>query len=78
MDDMLLFLIENEIRLALLNPEELVHVMMNLVPDFLSSLKTHDDPLSIFAGEQNLPEIIVLQCLLLDVANITVILNLPD
>jgi hypothetical protein len=44
----------------------------------LFSSKTQDKPLSIFAGEQNLPELIVLQCLLLDVANITVILNLPD
>jgi hypothetical protein len=68
---MLLFFVENEFCLALLNPEELVYMMVDLVSNFLSSLKTHHNQLSILSGEQNLPEIIVLQCLLLDVSNIT-------
>jgi hypothetical protein len=37
-------------------------------------LKAHYNQLSILSGEQNLSEIIVLQCLLLDVSNIAFIL----
>ncbi len=71
MDNVLLFFIEDEFCLALLNPEELVYIMVDLVTNFLSSLKAHHNQLSILGSEQNLPEIIVLQCLLLDVSNIT-------
>src|SRR3990170_4979312 len=70
MDNMLLFFIEDEFCLALLNPEELVYIRVDLVSNLLSSLKTHHNQLSILSGEQNLPEIIVLQCLLLDLSNI--------
>jgi hypothetical protein len=70
MDNMLLFFIEDEFCLALFNPEELVYRMVDLVSNFLSSLKAHHNQLSILTSEQNLPEIIVLQCLLLDVSNI--------
>jgi hypothetical protein len=44
--------------------------MVDLASNFLSSLKAHYNQLSILSGEQNLSEIIVLQCLLLDVSNI--------
>ena len=70
MDDMLFFFIEDEFCLALLNPEKLVYIMVDLVPDFPSSLKAHYNQLGLLTGEQNLPEIIVLQCLLLDVSTI--------
>jgi len=70
MDNMLFFFIEDEFCLASLNPEELVYIMMDLVSNFLSSLKAHYNQLSILSGEQNLSEIIVLQCLLLNVSNI--------
>ena len=68
-DNMLVFFIENEFCLPLLNPKELVYMMVDLVSNFLSSLKAHHNQLSLFAGEQNLPEIIALQCLLLDISN---------
>jgi hypothetical protein len=70
MDNMLFFFIEDEFCLALLNPEELVYIMVHLVSNFLSSLKAHYNQLSILGGEQNLSEIIVLQCLLLDASHI--------
>jgi hypothetical protein len=70
MDNMLLFFIEDEFCLALFNPEELVYIRVDLVSDFLSSLKAHHNQLSILSGEQNLPEIIVLRRLLLDVSDI--------
>src|SRR3990170_7347407 len=70
MDNMLLFFIEDEFCLALLNPEELVYLTVDLVSNFFSSLKAHHNQLGLLTGEQNLPEIIVLQCLLLDVSNI--------
>ena len=70
MGNMLLFSIEDEFGLALLNPEELVYLPMDLVSNFLSSLKAHYNELGLLTREQNLPEIIVFQCLLFDVSNI--------
>src|SRR5512137_970248 len=70
MDNMHLFFIEDEFCFSLFNPKELVYLMVNLVSNFLSSLKAHYNQLSLLSGEQNLSEIIVLQCLLLDVSNI--------
>jgi len=71
MDNMFLFFIEDEFCLALLNPEELVYIMVDLVSNFLSSLKAHYNQLGILTSEQNLSEVIVFQCLLLDVSNIS-------
>src|SRR4030042_2020232 len=45
MDNMLFFFIEDEFCLALLNPEELVHIRVHLVSYFLSSLQAHNHKL---------------------------------
>ena len=58
MDNMLLFFIEDEFCLALLNPEELVYLAVDLISNFFSSLKAHHDELGVLPCEQYRPEII--------------------
>ena len=78
MDNVLLFFIaEYEFCLPSLNSEELVELTMNLVSNFFTPLKAHHNQLSLLSGEQNLPKIIVLQCLLLDFSNISCHFDAP-
>ena len=50
--------IEDEFCFTFFNPEELVHLFVHLVPDFLAFLQAHQDELGVFAGEYHLAEII--------------------
>jgi len=58
--DMFFRTIEDELCFTFFNPEELIHFAMHLIPDFLAFLKTHQDELSVFAGEYHLTKIMVL------------------
>jgi hypothetical protein len=63
--------IQDELCLPFFDPEELIHFLVYLVPDFLAFLQAHQDELGVFSGKHHLSEIMVLLSHFFDGSNKT-------
>jgi hypothetical protein len=57
----LLRAIQDETRLAFLDPEELVDMLVDLIADLFSRLQAHDDQLAMLTREQHVAEGLVVE-----------------
>jgi hypothetical protein len=58
--DMFFRPIQDKLCFTFFNSEELIHLGMHFVSDFLAYLQAHQNELGMFAGEYHLAEIMVL------------------
>src|SRR3990172_12074225 len=63
--------VKDERRLSLLDAEELVYLEMYFITYLFAGLQAHEHQLSVFPGENNLPEIVIAECLFFYGANIS-------
>jgi hypothetical protein len=63
--------VDHDLSLALLNPEELVPIIVDLFPDLSAGLDRHQHQLKILARVEHSPEVTVLFCQFFNVRNET-------